>query len=228
MALPIGPWGKLGAGLRTGPARTIQQGMMNQAKLDMFRDASRSIEAAPQLSPGQAWAQGSMNELQMRNMGMSRAQLQARNEQARLRQQTAELAHSDQAYATVKHLSSLLPEQSVVPHLSEPTQGIMRNILGGARTDANNMLNSQPIGGERPGIGPLTEGTSIPQMLERVRNQIAGVMQHDARIQPTADQALPIRQAAQRVQANVPGAPLEPLWQAPAYRGPRPPYPGAH
>jgi hypothetical protein len=83
------------------------------------------------------------------------------------------------------------------------------------------MLNRQPIGGERPGIGPLTEGTSIPQMLERVRNQVVGVMRHDARIQPTADQAQPIRQAAANVQRNIPGNNIEPLWNLPAYRGRR-------
>lgn len=200
MALPWGPGVVHVPGTRTPPARSLQEGMRNQETLDMWRDASRSISEAPTLTPGTAWAQSSMNELRMRELGMGKPQMQARAEQGRLRKQ----AFDDQQDAMLTQLTSLLPPGEVVPFLTPVGKDAVHGRLVKARNQALSMMDLQKRG------VPIHDPTStIPAMLEQARGRIGRIMHDDARAQPNAAHAEDIRRASQRLMEMRPGGRLE-------------------
>jgi len=197
-ALPV-PWGsRMHGEVRTAPALPMQQRMRQQAVKDMWRDATKSIEGAPQLSPGSAWAQEAMNELAMRDIGMSKQALYKRH----LDNEIARKAQMDQMVESYNGLQSLLPDPAVVPLMNEKTQSLVRTLLNDAKENVNQRMRWQAQGGELPQNFP-----TAPEVIENHRNMIARVLEQHSNVQGgTAGQKL--YAAVTKLRRNEPGADL--------------------
>lgn len=165
MQLPVGPWGRLGPGMRTGPApRTpLQNSRMADAK-DMWRQATHSIDRdAPVSGFLDNHIATAEKELMMKRLGLSRDQVQ----RGFLARKAGKLAFDDQDRAAWAHLHTLFPDPMLVDIMSEQTKGTVRTLMQNAKEQVESRMMTQ-----KANRGKEIKGPAIPDAMESHRGYI--------------------------------------------------------
>ncbi len=216
--MPV-PWGEGASGGRTGPAMPIQARMRQQALKDMWRDTSKSIQAAPELGAGTQWVQDSINELRMRELGLGKREIIQR----RVDRNAGRRATLDQLTESARGLESLLPDPAIVPNLPANVKAHLVETLMKTRKQVEEAMLQQQKGNAR-GMNRLPEELlfSAPQRIETTRNQVEAILsQHLGNVlqeshtgnrivaQQKAAQAQALQDAMTRLMTERPGAQLD-------------------
>jgi hypothetical protein len=164
------PWGARGG--RTAPALPRGERMKQQVVKDFHRDASQSIAAAPELGAGTQWVNDSMQELRMRELGLSKREILQR----RVDTLAGRRATMDQLLESTRGLESLLPDASIVPLLPAGVKSHLVETLMKTRKVVEDKMALQQQGNARGEPMRSEHMLTAPQRIEMARNRVEAIL----------------------------------------------------